>query len=282
MIVGAGNYQYEAVPGWGSERPMGIVTAVAVDSQDRVYALDREPDPAVVVFDRDGHLLGEWGHDILALPHELWIDSQDRIYIPDCGDHTVRIFTAAGELLQTLGTPGRPGALGQPFNQPTRVVQNAAGEFYVADGYGQCYVHHLAADGTLLRTWGGEGAEPGQFSLPHNIFQASDGRLLVLDREPNNRIQIFAPDGTFSAQWMGRPGPCGIYIDGDDRVYLAEGGGVSIFTIEGRLLTQWVVQGGPADRPHGAHGIWVDRHGDIYVGEVGVENLIHKYVRQKP
>ena len=33
---------------------------------------------------------------------------------------------------------------------------------------------------------------------------------------------------------------------------------------------------------NGAHGIWVDRHGDIYVGEVGVENLIHKYVSQEP
>ena len=172
MIVGAENHQYEAVPGWGSERPMGVVTAVAVDSQDRVYALDREPDPAVVVFDREGHLLGEWGHDILVLPHELWIDSQDRIYIPDCGDHTVRVFTAAGELLQTLGTPGRPGALGQPFNQPTRVVQNAAGEFYVADGYGQCYVHHLAADGTLLRTWGGEGSPMLEFRLKLDGIEA--------------------------------------------------------------------------------------------------------------
>jgi DNA-binding beta-propeller fold protein YncE len=279
MLVGDGNHKYEAVPGWGSERPMGVVTAVAVNSQDRVYALDREPDPAVVVFDRYGHPLAEWGHDILSIPHEIWIDPQDRIYIPDCGDHTVRVFTAAGELLQTLGTPGQTGADGQPFNQPTRVVTTPSGELYVADGYGQCYMHHLAGDGTLLRTWGGRGPGPGQFTLPHNVFPAGDGRLLVLDREPNNRIQIFEPDGTFVAQWPGRPFPCGIYIDADDLIYLAEGGGVSILTIEGRLLSQWVVQGGPSDRKHGAHGIWVDRHGDIYVGEVGVENLIHKFAK---
>ena len=49
--------------------------------------------------------------------------------------------------------------------------------------------------------------------------------------------------------------------------------------MDGRLLAQWVVRGGPVDRAHGAHSVWVDRHGDIYVGEVGVENLVHKYVR---
>ena len=32
----------------------------------------------------------------------------------------------------------------------------------------------------------------------------------------------------------------------------------------------------PTDRSHGAHSVWVDRHGDIYVSEVGVENLVHK------
>ena len=279
MIVGHGDYQYEAVPGWGHQRPMGIVTAVAVDSQDRVYALDREPDPALVVFDRDGTLVAEWGQDILSLPHELWIDNQDQIYIADCGDHTLRLFTTAGQLLQTIGAPGQKGAEGQPFNQPTRVIATPAGELYVSDGYGQCYVHHLAADGNLLHTWGGPGSEPGEFTLPHNLFFAPDGRLLVVDREPNNRIQVFEPDGTFITQWLGRPTPCGIFIDANGTVYLAEGGGVSILTLEGRLLAQWVVQGGPPDRPHGPHGIWVDRHGDIYVGEVGVENLIHKFAR---
>ena len=35
----------------------------------------------------------------------------------------------------------------------------------------------------------------------------------------------------------------------------------------------------PTDRSHGAHSVWVDRHGDIYVSEVGVENLVHKLTR---
>ena len=67
------------------------------------------------------------------------------------------------------------------------------------------------------------------------------GRALAVAREPNNRIQILAPDGTFIEEWKGRPTPCGIFIDAEGIVYLAEGGGVSVLTLEGRLLTQWVV-----------------------------------------
>ena len=105
MIVGTGNHRYQAVPSWGAERNLGIASGVATDSQDRVYVVDREPNPAIVVYDRDGHFIAAWGQDIRALPHEIWIDVADRVYIADCGDHTLRIFSAGGELLQTIGAP---------------------------------------------------------------------------------------------------------------------------------------------------------------------------------
>ena len=113
----------------------------------------------------------------------------------------------------------------------------------------------------LKQTWGGEGSEPGRFSLPHNVYVSKDERIIVADREPNHRIQVFDLDGTFLAEWPGRPAPCGLFIDDDNMVYIAEGAGVSILTMDGRLIAQWVVTGGPNDRPHGAHGIWVDSQG---------------------
>jgi DNA-binding beta-propeller fold protein YncE len=279
MIFGQGDYRYELVAGWGKGYTLGIASGVATNSQDRVYVVDREPKPAIVVFDRGGHFLSAWGQQVLSLPHEIWISSADRLYIPDCGNHTVRIFTTDGELLQTLGTPGQTGAFGQPFNKPTRVVASPSGEMYVSDGYGQYHVHRFSQDGTLLQTWGGKGSAAGEFTLPHNVFVAPDGRVLVVDREPNNRIQVFDADGKFLSQWPGRLIPCGLYIDANSIVYIAEGGGVSIFNMNGRLLSCFKVAGGPDDVNHGAHGLWVDRHGDIYVGEVGAPDLLHKFVR---
>lgn len=282
MIVGNGDYRYERVEGWGKGPrgyALGVASGVYTDSQARVYVVDREPNPAIVVFDRAGRFITAWGQSVFALPHEIWIDADDRVYIADCGDHTVRICRPDGEVLQTLGIPGQTGAPGLPFNMPTRAVASANGEIYVSDGYRQHHVHRFAPDGSWLQTWGRAGSEPGEFSLPHNVFVAPDGRVLVADREPNHRIQVFDPDGRFLSEWPGRLFPCGLHIDAEGSVYIAEGGGVSVFDLDGRLLSRWSVTGGPEHIVHGAHGICVDRYGDVYVGEVGAPNLLSKYAR---
>ena len=282
MIVGSAPYQYERVEGWGrgqAGRAMGVNSGIAVDSADRVYVVDREPEPAIVVFDREGRFLTSWGEDLFPLPHEIWISPDDRLFITDCRDHSVRICTTEGKVLQTLGNPGNIGAPGEPFNMPTRAVQAPSGDIFVSDGYGQQFVHCFSSDGTWKHSWGGKGSQPGQFTLPHNIFITPDERVAVADREPNNRLQFFDFDGGFLEQWPGRLYPCGLFIDPDGAVFVAEGGGVSLFSPGGRLMSQFVVTGGPDDRPHGAHSLWVDRHGDLYVGEVGVENLVFKYTR---
>ena len=69
------------------------------------------------------------GEDLLSLPHDIFIDSEDRLYIADCGDHTVRICTTEGQVLQTLGTPNKAGAPGEPFNMPTRAVVSRIGRY---------------------------------------------------------------------------------------------------------------------------------------------------------
>ena len=278
MIVGAGDHRYEKVDGWATGRTLGIASGVAADSDGCVYVIDREPNPAIVVYGQDGAYKTSWAEDILSVPHDIWIDEDDRIYIADCGDHSVRIFNVNGDVIHTFFTE-QPDVYGQPFNRPTRAVCAPDGDLFVSDGYGQHHIHRFSSEGELKKTWGGEGGDPGQFSLPHNIFVSKDERIIVADREPNHRIQVFDMDGHFLAEWPGRPAPCGLFIDDDNIVYIAEGGGVSIMTMEGRLITQWAVTGGPDDRPHGAHGIWVDGVGSIFVGEVGVGDLLHKYVR---
>lgn len=285
MILGYGNYRYERVAGWGqgsTEYALGYASGVATDSRDRVYVVDREPRPAVAVFDRDGKFLNAWGQGVFKIPHEIWIGPDDRVYITDAGDHTVRIFTTEGKLLQILGTVGQTGEPGKPFCWPTRAVLAPNGEIYVSDGYKQNYVHRFSSDGKLQQTWGGTGSQPGQFTLPHGICIAPDGRVLVADREPNNRIQVFDPHDKFLAQWPGRLIPMGLHIDADSIVYLAEGPGVSIFNMDGDLLSSFRVCGAPYDQHHGVHGLCVDRHHDIYVGEVMVPNLIWKFRRVEP
>src|SRR2546428_11912170 len=73
--VGKGKYTYALVEHWPSLPPgdtFGNVSAVATDSQDRVYAFQRK-DPPAMVFDRDGTYLRCWGIGAFATPHGNYI-----------------------------------------------------------------------------------------------------------------------------------------------------------------------------------------------------------------
>jgi hypothetical protein len=177
--VGDGDFQYEVVEGWGrgasGDERLGLVSAIAIDSADRVYVFQRLPDPVMLVFDADGTRVASWGADVFTVPHGLWIGPDDTIYTTDTGDHTVRRFTLDGTLLQTWGTPNVPGAPGQPFNQPTWAVVGEGGDLFVSDGYGQNRWHRFGADGELLGSWGKTGTGPGEFLLPHAVWLNGDG-----------------------------------------------------------------------------------------------------------
>lgn len=301
--LGYGNYRYRPAPAWqhspgdyqGTE-----VSAAAVDSHDRVFVFNRGSEP-VIVFDRHGQRLSAWGGDVIVHAHGITVGPDDAVYCTDDFDHTVRKFTPDGRLMMTLGTSGKPsdtGATsidfrtiqrsGPPFSFPTNVALSPAGEIYVSDGYGNARVHKFAPDGKLLFSWGEPGTEPGQFRIPHGIAVAPDGRVFVADRE-NSRIQIFDPDGKFLSAWTDIARPCQVAFDANGIVYVAElgyragmwpgtspphpeatGGRVSIFDLDGKLLSQF--GGGNDPEAPGdffaPHDIRIDSRGDIYVAEV--------------
>lgn len=276
------------------------VAAVAVDSQDRLFAFDRGEHP-VMVFDRDGMMLTTWGENLFVRPHGITIGPDDAVYCTDDVGHTVRKFSPDGSLLMTIGNAGQPsdtGATsidfrtirrsGPPFHYPTNVALSPQGEIYVSDGYGNARVHKFAPDGRLLLSWGEPGDGSGQFRVPHGIAVRGDGTIWVADRE-NSRVQIFTADGAFIDQWINVARPCQVTFDGDGNLWVAElgyragmwpgtaapspgatGGRVSVFAADGRLLARF----GGGDQPtapgdfFAPHGICIDSRGDVYVAEV--------------
>jgi hypothetical protein len=302
VSVGAGRHRYEALERW-EQLPDGWcfveVAGVATDSRDRVYVFNRGEHP-VMVFDRDGRFLTSWGEGFVRRAHGIHIGPDDSVYLTDDLDHTVRKFTPEGRLLLTLGTSGRPSdtgidgidyrtirRAGPPFHRPTNVALSREGDIYVTDGYGNARVHVFSPDGRLRRSWGGPGEGPGQVNLPHGIAVDRDGIVYVADRE-NSRIQVFGPEGDFLAEWTDVARPMQVFIDGQDRVFVAEvgfraglfpwqsrpadpaGARVSIFTRAGELLARWGGGGDPTAIGDffAPHDIWADSHGDLYVGEV--------------
>ena len=283
---GVGNYQYEAVAGWGDLRRSCIVSDVATDSKDRVYLAVRDvPYPetttgAILVFDRDGHLLTSWGEDLFTTPHGIWISGEDEIYFADCNDHTVRKYSTSGDLLMTLGVKDRPGAPGAPFNRPCRAVLSRSGDIFVADGYGQDRVHRLSPEGDVICSWGETGDGPSQFNLPHDVTVDRHDRVYVMDRT-NNRCQVFDSDGTYITEWKDVAGANDAVIDDEDVMHICEGvAGMLLMGLDGTVIGRWGERGSEAGQiAGGLHGLWIDRHGDLYTAEVGAEDRIQKYAR---
>ena len=280
MVYGSGDYRYEVVEGWGQIPQLELASAVACDSQDRVYVFNRSPNPAMLVFERDGRFIGSWGENLFKAPHGIWISPNDEIYTTDTVDHTVRRFSLSGELLQTWGTVDEPGPPGQPFNQPTRAVLSESGELYVSDGYGQSRVHRMKPDGEVIVSWGAPGSGPSEFNLPHDVTVDKNDRVYILDRG-NLRCQIFNSNGEYLTEWSDLRSPNDLFIDSDDVIHIAEGGQrITVMTLDGEIITQWGEKGEqPGQFSNSPHGIWIDSHGDVYISEVIAEKRFQKFVR---
>ena len=286
--VGTGKYTYTAIQDW-AKLPAGesfaMVSAVATDSQDRVYAFQRK-EPPVVVFDRDGKFLSSWGNGSFMMAHGFHI-ANDTIYLTDRDSSVCIMYTLDGKPIQMLGRHGvhsdtgceRAGDLvpraAGPFNYPSELVPAPSGDLYVSDGYRNARIHRFSGDGQLKASWGQPGkTDPGQFHLPHSLLVDNDGTVFVCDRE-NHRIQVFSADGEFRAIWTDIQRPMDISEDKDGVLHVSEGAvdgspsRMSLLDKQGNVLSRFNCRGG--------HGSWVDAHGDIYVG---TPEGVDKFVRQ--
>lgn len=286
-ILGSGDYRYEELPDW-AKLPDGWgfkeVVDVVVDSQDRVYVFDRGQHP-LTIFDRDGNFITSWGEGLFTRPHGVTLGPDETIYCVDDDGHCIRKCTLEGEVLMTIGTPGKgaPAQSGQPFNRPTKVAFDPkTGDLYISDGYGNARVHKFTAAGKHLFSWGEYGTGPGQFNLVHSVCTDSQRRVYIADRE-NHRVQIFDDQGHYLEQWNNMHRVCGLHIE-HDLVYIGQlptqlavnasypniGACVSIHDLSGKQLAR-LGEARPGEGPGqflAPHGLVVDSHGDIYVGEV--------------
>ena len=272
LFVALGEQRYRVERPWGDlpTSGPGRLTDVACDAEGRVYAqlrVDPTTDaatPAVVVLAPDGRRLDAWGAEEVADGHMLSVAPDGRVFVEDRDAHEVIVFDAGGRRLGGLGRRHRPG---EPFNAPCDVVFGPDGSIYVADGYGNSAVHRFSASGTPLGAWGRPGAEPGAFSTPHGIWALPDGRVAVADRE-NHRVQVFTADGAFLAAWGDHHKPMSVHGDPAGNLFVTDQvPRLTLLSPEGALLGRC--------RPvlNGAHGMWRDPAGILYLSEQNPNRL---------
>ena len=137
---------------------------------------------------------------------------------------------------------------------------------------------------------GGPGTGEGEFNIIHNIATDKNGYIYICDRE-NHRVQVFDKSGRFEAAWSNVHRPCAIYIDEQQRIYVAElgygnnvsknvpniGPRVSVLDQSGKVLERigdmgYGFENGQFAAPH---GLCLDSNLSIYVAEVARTNMSH-------
>jgi hypothetical protein len=213
----------------------------------------------------------------------------------------VRQCTTEGKVLLEIGLPNKPAAYmsGLPFNRCTHTALSPSGDIFVSDGYGNARVHKYAPNGKHLMSWGESGTGPGEFNIVHNITCDDDGWVYVADRE-NHRIQVFNGSGRYEAQWNNLHRPCGLCMTRGKRpvCYVGElgpgmpvnrnapniGPRLSVLAHDGSLLGRVnKADLGPSMDPFKApHGVAIDSHGDLYIGEVSFTGWRRDHPDQPP
>ena len=269
LVVALGDRRYRVERRWckpPDDAPFGFISDLVVDSEGFVHVGHRGTDSPVLVFDSSGAFVRSWGGGQIADVHFMSITDDDLILLADRDAHQVLAFDTDGNLQFALGERHNP-QLQAPFNHPTAASKAPDGDIYVSDGYGNSVVHRFAGDGTWRQTWGRQGGGSGEFTTPHCVWADRQARVYVADRE-NNRLQVFDREGGYAGEWGDFYHPMKIYVDDRDHIFVTDQiPRISLLDPSGELV------GRCRGAINGAHGLWGDSAGNLYLAELPPEQV---------
>jgi hypothetical protein len=177
------------------------------------------------------------------------------------------------------GGPPGAGAQSDVFQRPTDVAWDAAGDIYIADGYGNARIAKFDKHGKFIKSWGSRGADPGQFNTPHGIAIDAQGNVYVAD-SGNKRIQVFDGEGNIKTQIVNVGAPAAICITPGSHQYLYSsnsnpqddldaGGEIYKMELDGKILGHFGKAGKLPKEFGTANALDCRSENDLYIGEIG-------------
>ena len=158
---------------------------------DRVLVADGYVNSRIMVFDRQGNFVEQWGGEgedagEFMLPHSIAAD-REHIYVADRENARVQIFSFAGEPIGELGTPqtGRPYAV-KPIGSGYALVIEGRDMLDRLGAIGRLY----RADGSLERVFD-VGVDPRTgVSLGHDVAVGPDGSVYMADNRADRVVKF--------------------------------------------------------------------------------------------
>ncbi len=193
--------------------------ALCTDAQGNVYISDVE-NKTIYLYKNNS--LKPFMSNYLVRPTGLTIlPTQNKIYIVDTGDHSLKVFNLNGEFLQQIPRPNDSAI----FHYPT--FATTAGKNIIINDALNYKIKTFDPTGLQLNSFGMEGSGPGTFSRIKGIAVDSENHIYVVDNLADN-FQIFSEEGTLLLT-VGSRGqaegqfwsPAGIDIQ-NDTIYIAD------------------------------------------------------------
>ena len=321
MQIGSGTNTYEWQDTWASipesESARDGWSHHGVTVTDAGQIITYHPgDPTMMVFDPDGTLVRTFpvdlsdAHGITVVKEDgeerLWVADNGRKRLPDIGyDYPggevrgqVLKMDLEGNVLASLEKPDldvyREGMYSPTWVAVNEERHDGNGDIWVADGYGQSYVHRYDKSRNYISSINGEEGETGRFNCPHAIMidrRSSPTELYVADRA-NGRVQVYDLEGNykrvFGSDFLTTPSG---FVTHGDQLVIAElrarltlcgkddefvcylGANEEVCNVEGwpnnkdasgNVVATSLLKTGKFNSPH---GLAVDAQGNLFVAE---------------
>lgn len=218
-----GNYMLHAIK---------QITGIALDAEDNVYVADSAARKIHVIDSNNKPVR------VLDLSEQLKsigmfaIDKRaGHLIIPDLKDNRIVVTDLLGKFLFTFG---KRGSADGEFNLPLSIAIESDGKILVCDSF-NARIQRFSSQGAFVDKFGRRGDGVGDFAMIKGVAVDSEGHIYVTDGK-ESRVTIFSPSGetllAFGAKYAQTDSsrisaggfliPQGIYIDQNDRIYIAD------------------------------------------------------------
>jgi len=199
--------------------PVGVATAKNGD----VLVADSEL-RRVIRLDSTGNPKGTFGFEDLERPTGLAIDVKSgRIFVADTGEHNIKVYSDAGQLVQVIGQVGTKRG---EFNAPTH-LSFVGDRLYVTDTF-NARVQLFDSNGEFIRAVGSRGLYLGNLVRPKGVTADNLGNiyivesfhdyLLIYDRNARFLLPIGGSGSGVGKFYL----PAGVWSDQQNRIYVAD------------------------------------------------------------
>jgi DNA-binding beta-propeller fold protein YncE len=173
-------------------------------SNGDIYIADGYGNHRVVVFDKTGTWLRQWGSAGTAPgqfsptggghPHCVVLDNAGRVYACDRANDRVQVFTKQGALLQVVpikpGTGAVPGGIGSAWDVAFSTDKNQT-FLFDADGGNEVLWEMDHRTGEILVGFGRPGHMAGDFTFLHSVAVDSKNNMFIGETIGGRRVQKF-------------------------------------------------------------------------------------------